>query len=126
MGSASEIPALIARSRRSWRLRLCWAGSAIAMATGAMLAVAAADESPSVGFPHTATANPDTAIVSVDIWAGIKPTRASEPSARLPTAGNVGPKLFFGYVEFDQDPDAPGGVHGFRPVAELGFSTRNH
>ena len=27
-----------------------------------------------------------------------------------------GPPLFFGFVEFDADPAAPGGVHGFGPL----------
>src|SRR5262245_39328765 len=46
-----------------------------------------------------------------------KDQRLSEamPSIRS-DAGKSEKKLFFGYVEFDWDPDVPGGVHGFGPL----------
>jgi hypothetical protein len=105
-----------ARPPKSPRLRLCWAGSAIAMATVAMLALAAADVSRFVGSSGTAAENPDTA--SADMWADTKSVRASVRASGAPpwAAGPAGLKLFFGYVEFDQDPDAPGGVPGFGPL----------
>lgn len=36
--------------------------------------------------------------------------------AALVAAGRPGVPLFFGYIEFDADPDAPGGVPGFGPL----------
>jgi hypothetical protein len=106
----------VARPPKSQHLRLCWAGSVIAMATVAMLALAAADASRFVGSPGTAAANPDTA--SADMWADTKPVRVSVRASGAPPSAAVpdGLKLFFGYVEFDQNPDAPGGVPGFGPL----------
>ena len=106
-----------ARPPKSPRLGICWAvGSAIALATGAMLAPPEAGESYSVGSGVTATANPDTA--NADIGADIKPARASVAARRVgpPPSAKASPKLLFGYIEFDWDPDAPGGVPGFGPL----------
>jgi hypothetical protein len=36
-------------------------------------------------------------------------------NSATPAVGQPGPPLFFGYVEFDHDPNAPGGVPGFGP-----------
>jgi hypothetical protein len=97
-------------------LRLCGAGSAIAVALVVMLALPAADGSQPIGSPPTATANPVSTIVSADIGADMKPARESVPGANPPAAGTAGPKLFFGYVEFDHNPDAPGSAYGFGPL----------
>jgi hypothetical protein len=43
---------------------------------------------------------------------------ASWPLPSLVTAARRGPPLFFGYVEFDIDPDAPDGVPGFGPLPD--------
>jgi hypothetical protein len=80
------------------------------MATVAMLALAF------VGSSGTAAENPDTA--SADMFADTKSVRVSVRASGAPpsAAGPAGLRLFFGYVEFDQDPDAPGGVPGFGPL----------
>jgi hypothetical protein len=44
-----------------------------------------------------------------------------EPAPEPRAVGSVrhGPPLFFGYVEFDLDPSAPGGVPGFGPLPDV-------
>jgi hypothetical protein len=116
MALASEVSSLatkwaVVRPRRSRHLRLCAASSAIAMTTGTMLAFAAADEASSVDLRRTTTVNPDAGVV----WTSRKPVRASELGASPPSAVNASPKLFFGYIEFEQDHNTPDGMAGFGP-----------
>lgn len=47
------------------------------------------------------------------IIAPIEGATSSPPARSAPATGAGKPALFFGYVEFDVDPDAPGGVPGF-------------
>jgi hypothetical protein len=54
----------------------------------------------------------------------IAPTATSPATDSATAAGHTSPgngenhRLFFGYVEFDWDPNAPGGVPGFGPLPD--------
>jgi len=84
-----------------------------ALATGALLALssltAAHDRVPKP--PSVFPAEPITTVGSPTAVPKLTSVSVSGPGA-IPSRG-AGVKLFFGFVEFDWDPDAPGGVPGF-------------
>jgi hypothetical protein len=59
-----------------------------------------------------------TVAVPTNMASATAPTTPS--SDILTPAGRTKVPLFFGYVEFDFDPDAPGGVWGFGPLPQTG------
>src|SRR5262245_60817245 len=91
----------VARSWRSGCWRLGQAGFAVLMATSAVIAVAAAGEPAPAASPPGAATNLASVIASVDIPAGMRRAPAWGTDVHL-SAGNPGPKLFFGFLEFDQ------------------------
>jgi hypothetical protein len=80
-----------------------------------MLALVAGDETLPIGWPSAAPVNLDTA--SANMPAGTTLARATVPARNgsHSSAANDNPKFFFGFLEFDWDPNAPGGVPGFGP-----------
>jgi hypothetical protein len=60
----------------------------------------------------------------IGLATGLVAHPAVSKQATLPVSvplGDTTRTLFFGYVEFDQNPDAPGGVHGFGPLPNSPF-----
>ena len=76
-------------------------------------AVACAAQSPVEG---SADLNPATraARVGASVGPGLVPNAAAGRRASYSSAETT-PAFFFGFVEFDHDPNAPGGVAGFGP-----------
>ncbi len=106
--SNEHITADETRSRRPW-------ATVLRFATGTTVAVG-------LGLAAFALPGPGTNVAVVEIKANADafndPSRAAHARniARSPS-GDVGtPHLFFGFLEFDWDPDAPGGVPGFGPL----------
>ena len=76
-------------------------------------AVACAAQSPVEG---SADLNPPTQVarVGTSVGQGLVPNLGASRRASYSSAETT-PAFFFGYVEFDHDPSAPGGVPGFGP-----------
>ena len=95
-------------TRSSWP----WA-TTLRFATGTTVAVG-------LGLAAFALPGPGTNVAVVEIKANADalndPLRAAftRNIARSPSGDT--PQLFFGFLEFDWDPDAPGGVPGFGPL----------
>jgi hypothetical protein len=75
-------------------------------------AVACAAQSP---VERSADLNPATRVarVGASVGPGLVPNAAARRAASSST--ETTPAFFFGFVEFDHDPNAPGGVAGFGP-----------
>jgi hypothetical protein len=76
-------------------------------------ALACAAQSPVEG---SADLNPTTRLarVATPVSPGFAADAAADSRA-FSSTGNPRPALFFGFVEFDHDPNVPGGVPGFGP-----------
>ena len=76
-------------------------------------AVACAAQSPVEGV---AGLNPPTQVArfGTSVGPGLVPNVGASRRASYSSAETT-PSFFFGYVEFDHDPSAPGGVPGFGP-----------
>ena len=80
---------------------------AIALVLTTVLPVAAATPLPSAAVRELGSSP----------MAGLHVLAASQLGTPAPNAVvRSGPPLFFGFLEYDANPDAPGGVHGFSPL----------
>ena len=80
---------------------------AIALVLTTVLPVAAATPLPSAAVRELGSSP----------MAGLHVLAASQLGNPAPNAVvRSGPPLFFGFLEYDANPDAPGGVHGFSPL----------
>ena len=116
--SEMSIPGTGRITARPWYwpgLRLRSGGPIIVVAMFATYTLAAAHEFKSVVPPPTTAVSLGTPMVDVEAAAKLARASVSKNSDRLSSA-RVSLKFFFGFVEFDWDPDAPGGVPGFGPV----------
>ena len=83
------------------------AGAPLGLTIGVVLALASPDvASRPAGLLATTGPHPPIVVAS-----------ESEAWRAASTVNVDGPKLFFGFLEFDHDPDAPGGVPGFGPLS---------
>jgi hypothetical protein len=63
-----------------------------------------------------AAASASAAVPRQGAWPGAGASAIQTARVAVPAPGTVGPVSFaFGFLEFDWDPDAPGGVPGFGP-----------
>jgi hypothetical protein len=108
--SAPATARAFAPQRRFLPRRHCKIAGAFGAAFGVVLALASSDvASQPAGLPATTGANPS--IVAAD-----PVPRESEARRAAAATTAASPKLFFGFLEFDHDSDAPGGVPGFGPL----------
>ena len=101
------------------RLRLRSAGPTIAVAMS-LYTLAAAHDPEASAPPTVAAVSLGTPVIHTEAATNLALASVSKNSDR-PSSAGVSLKFFFGFVEFDWDPDTPGGVPGFGPVPNSVF-----